>query len=86
MSDKKPKPKKRRKPRARRSAQAYQAINEYAKWCNANRPEIGRITVALTERYTRHVLGLRQRDALVWRGLVLRCIGSPAVRERAIRV
>lgn len=74
--------KKRKAPKARRKSGAYQSIDAYAKWCKANRPTIGRITVALTERYTRTVLGLRVKDPLAWRGLVLQCVGSPIARER----
>jgi hypothetical protein len=76
---------KRKKPKARRKSSAYRAIDNYAEWCNRYKPEIRRITVALTERYTRTVLGLRAKAPLAWRGLALQCIGSPAVREREAR-
>jgi hypothetical protein len=76
---------KRKKPKARRKSSAYRSIDEYAKWCNKYKPTVERLTVALTERYTRTVLGLRASAPLAWRGLSLQCIGSPAVRERMQR-
>lgn len=79
---KKRKPKKRRAPKARRRSAAFKAIDDYAKWCKQNRADIGRMTVALTERYTRTVLGLRRRDPLAWRGITLNCVGSTCVRYR----
>jgi len=88
MSDeqqKKPKRKKRKAPKARRRGAAFQQIDAYADWCKQNRQSIRRLTVALTERYTRTILGLRAKDPLYWKGLELHCVGSPAVRERVAR-
>lgn len=86
MSDdpkpKKKKPKKRQRPKAQRDSDAFKSIDSYADWCLANRRSIRTLTVALTERYTRTIMGLRARDPLFWKGLELKCIGSPAVRER----
>jgi hypothetical protein len=65
--------------------EAYRSIDQYAEWCRKNRPAIRRVAVALTERYTRTILGLRVKDPLYWKGLELHCIGSPAVRERRDR-
>lgn len=78
----KKKRKKRRAPKPQRSCEAYRSIDAYADWCRKNRPAVRRLTVALTERYTRTILGLRVKDPLFWKGLELQCIGSPAVRER----
>jgi hypothetical protein len=58
------------------------SIDRYAEWCRANRPTIRRITVALTERYARSILGLRAGDPTSWKGLALNCIGSRAGRMR----
>jgi hypothetical protein len=80
---KKKKPKKRRAPKARRSGEAFRSIDAYAEWCRKNRPAIRKLTLALTERYTRTILGLRAKDPLFWKGLELTCIGSPAVRVRS---
>jgi hypothetical protein len=77
---------KRKKPKARRRGAAFQQIDSYANWCAKNRPTIRRLTVALTERYTRVILGLRAKDPLFWKGLELVCVGSPAVRERIARL
>lgn len=82
---KKRKPKRRRAPKARRQGEAFRQIDAYANWCKQNRQSIRRLTVALTERYTRVVLGLRKKDPLYWKGLEIVCVGSPAVRERAAR-
>jgi hypothetical protein len=82
---KRKKAKKRKAPRARRRGAAFQQIDNYADWCKQNRQSIRKLTVALTERYTRTILGLRRKDPLYWKGLELTCIGSPAVRERAAR-
>jgi hypothetical protein len=79
---KKRKPKKRKAPKPRRSGDAFRSIDAYAEWCRHNRPSIRKLTVALTERYTRTILGLRAKDPLFWKGLELTCIGSPAVRQR----
>ncbi len=79
---KKRKPKKRRAPRARRTCEAFRQIDAYAEWCKRYKPAIHRLTVALTERYTRTIMGLRAKDPLYWKGLELVCIGSPAVRAR----
>lgn len=76
------KPKKRRAPRARRTCAAFRQIDSYAEWCKRYKPAIRRLTVALTERYTRTIMGLRAKDPLYWKGLELDCIGSPAVRNR----
>lgn len=77
--------KKRRAPKARRKSEAFRSIDQYADWYRANRPAIRKLTVALTERYTRTILGLRKKDPLFWKGLELTCVGSPAVRERIAR-
>ena len=82
---KKPKRKKRKAPRARRKCEAYRQIDAYAEWCKRYKPIIRRLTVALTERYTRTIMGLRRKDPLYWKGLELVCIGSPMVRERIMR-
>lgn len=82
---KKKKPKKRRRPKAQRESAAFKQVDSYADWCKQNRQTIRRLTVALTERYTRTILGLRAKDPLYWKGLELVCIGSPAVRERTLR-
>lgn len=76
---------KRKKRKARRKSSAFQAIDGYAKWCKHNKPSITCAAVALTERYTRTVFGLSPKAPLVWKGLRLDCIGSPAVREREAR-
>jgi hypothetical protein len=88
LSDEQPKkrrPKKRRRPKAKFKSRAYQRIDAFAKWSKANKPSIGRITVALTERYTRYILGIRAADELTFKGFALDCIGSPTARERHYR-
>lgn len=83
---KKKKPKRRRAPKAQRSCDAFKSIDGYADWCRQNRPAIRTLTVALTERYTRTIMGLRAKDPLFWKGLELVCVGSPCIRERRSRV
>lgn len=83
---KKRKPKKRKAPRARRTCAAFRQIDEYAKWCKLYNPRILRVTVALTERYTRTIMGLRAKDPLYWKGLELICIGSLEVQRRRGRM
>lgn len=49
-------------------------------WRKTARSRIEGVTVEVTEGYARRVLRLRKDDPLVYRGLELRCIGSPRWR------
>lgn len=43
---------------------------------------VSRITVAVTEKHARKVLGIKKDKPVAWQGIPLNCIGSAAYRRR----
>lgn len=43
---------------------------------------VNRITIAVTEKHARKVLGIKKDAPLSWQGIPLNCIGSVAWRKR----
>lgn len=55
---------------------AMEQLRGYAAYLSRYRPAVRSITVALTPRYCRRMLGIPKDEALVFHGFALRCIGS----------
>lgn len=56
-------------------------LNRFADWRDQYRMDIHAVAVAVTETYARRVLKLKRSEPLVFRGLVLTCIGSKRWRQ-----
>jgi hypothetical protein len=57
-------------------------LDSFADYRDISRPSLTEATIAVTERYARRQLQLKKKDALVYRGLQLRCIGSKRWRQQ----
>jgi hypothetical protein len=51
-------------------------LAEYANWRDANRPDISAVTVAVRTATVRKALKIKKSEPLVFRGLIIRCVGS----------
>jgi len=56
-------------------------LDRFARWREKYCPSITKVTVAVRESTARRILKIKKRHPLVYRGLELRCIGSPLWRK-----
>lgn len=61
-------------------------IQEFQRFCREAQRPIPRITVAVTEKYARRVLGVPKGHELEYGGVPLRCIGSKVWRSRQAEI
>jgi hypothetical protein len=57
-------------------------LERFRDYCAARRTKPLTLTVDVTERYARRVLGLKRGDLTTADGIALTCRGSPAYRMR----
>jgi siroheme synthase len=56
-------------------------LDRFADWRDKSNPAITEATVSVREATARRVLRLKKGDPLIYRGLSIRCVGSPRWRR-----